>query len=148
DAGGVLQLRGNRLAQVLIADDVLQALLKAVNDGRGKVDGVFRAAFVENNLLEMDEYEFVAVNLTLTGNTFAPLPLTGEGLVLGYAVANGAVFASNLGPVRGGACFFRYAAIDAVNQKAATYTVLGPGNPPPQITIQVPGGNTGIRFEG
>ena len=146
DAGGVLRIRGNRLGQVYIGDELLSkqlgpAAAQANADHPFQISGLFRAIFLEENLMEMLGNELVASRLAIATNTFAPLVPRG---LLGAAVADRASFVGNLGPASETARFFNYAAsTDVVNQQVRG-TVTAPGTTPPNLVVSA--GNAGMVF--
>jgi hypothetical protein len=136
---GILQLRGNRFAGVFFSDDMLKAIRNLVGN-ETKLEGLYQAAFIDNNFFGTFNNELAALHLALTANSFIPPTLQGD---LGFAVAQRAAFVANLGPGLNGSAMFRFAATEVVLQDALQFNV--PGIPGP---IKISPSNVGMRFQG
>jgi len=91
---GILQVRGNRLSQMVVGKDVIERLEKVAVDRKGKLSGLFRTTFFTDNLFEAANNQLIASNVELTSNAFEPI--SGSGTVVVMA-GETAIFVGNRG---------------------------------------------------
>ncbi len=90
---GFLQMRGNTLGQVVVGDGLIKQIAKLSAEG-GELTGLYRSAFVTDNLFETGDNLLSAAHLALSSNHFDPA----SGFLMAAAIGETGVYLGNRGP--------------------------------------------------
>jgi hypothetical protein len=96
ESTGTLELRGNSLNRLVVADEMIEKMKALLSAGKGELEGLYKLGFFTDNLIEGGRSQFWAKHLTLTSNSFDPM--SGNKVEAGTVIGDSAIFMGNQAP--------------------------------------------------
>jgi len=87
---GRLQMLNNRFTGLFVADDLINRIREIIKAEKGTLESIFKDSFINDNLIDGGQNQFVSQHMFLNSNSFA----TGDPLA-GTAITDSVVFIGN-----------------------------------------------------
>ncbi len=111
---GRLRFLNNRLTRMLVADTLIERIKRTIDEGKGKIDGIFRDSFIEANVFGAGQSQIVGQRIFMNSNSFGTL----RGIA-GTAIADSIVYVGN----QGAGADTRFSNISRIDKGAANLLI-------------------------